>query len=251
MDIRIFQTRREAAVYSAAILEQIIKNRPRPVLGLATGSSPVPLYEELVKMHQRGLDFSHVTTINLDEYVGLTGRHPQSYRFFMDEHLFNHINIDLAKTHVPQGDAPDLEVECERYDRILLGNPIDVQILGIGVNGHIGFNEPDVALKSKTNIVKLADETIKANARFFKSLEEVPHKAITMGLQSILLSRQILLLAFGKEKAQAVVESVYGDVRTSLPASILQLHPNVTFVLDEDAAGLLLEREAELAEAEE
>jgi glucosamine-6-phosphate deaminase len=244
MDIRIFRTAREASVYSAAILEQIIKHKSDPVLGLATGSTPIPLYQELIRMHRRGLNFSHVTTINLDEYVGLSEDHPQSYRYFMKEHLFRHINIRPERVHIPRGDAGDLEEECQRYDQIIHANPIDIQVLGIGVNGHIGFNEPDQSLKSKTHIVKLAPETIASNARFFASPEQVPTHAITMGLQAILLSKQILLLAFGEEKAQAVVEAVYGDVRTSLPASILQLHPDVTFVLDEASASLLIEREA-------
>lgn len=243
MDIRIFQSVREAGVYSAAILEQIIKNKPNPVLGLATGSTPIPLYKELVRMHKRGLDFSNVTTINLDEYVGLPSNHPQSYRYFMEENLFRQVNVDRSRTYVPQGDASDLEEECRRYDQIIHSHPIDVQVLGIGINGHIGFNEPDLSLKSKTHVVKLAQETIQANARFFKSIDEVPTHALTMGLQAILLSKQILLLAFGEEKAEAVVEAVYGDVRTNLPASILQLHPNVTFVLDEASAKLLVERE--------
>ncbi|MED0679561.1 glucosamine-6-phosphate deaminase [Aneurinibacillus thermoaerophilus] len=243
MDIRIFSTAREGAIYSATVIEQIIKNRAYPVLGLATGSTPIPLYYELIRMHQWGLDFSRVTTINLDEYVGISADHPQSYRYFMKRYLFDHVNIDQSRTYIPRGDAEDLEQECQRYDQIIQLNPIDIQILGIGINGHIGFNEPDVSLKSKTHIVKLAHVTIQANARFFESPGEVPEHAITMGLQSILLSKQILLLAFGEEKAQAVVEAVYGDVRTSLPASILQLHPNVTFVLDEAAAALLLKRE--------
>jgi glucosamine-6-phosphate deaminase len=243
LDIRIFQTAREASIYSAAIIEQIIKNRVQPVLGLATGSTPISLYEQLVQMHRRGLDFSRVTSINLDEYVGLEESHPQSYRYFMNEHLFNRVNIDKRNTYVPRGDAKDLEEECRRYDMVIHSHPIDIQVLGIGTNGHIGFNEPDRKLKSKTHIVKLTEETIRANARFFESANAVPTHAITMGLQAILLSKQILLLAFGKEKAQAVVEAVYGDVSTNLPASILQLHPNVTFVLDEASASLLLEKE--------
>lgn len=239
MEIRIFKTVREASIYSAAIMEHIIKNNPFPVLGLATGSTPIPLYQQLIQMHHYGLDFSHVTTVNLDEYVGLRGDHPQSYRYFMQHQLFDHINIDPSNTYVPNGSVQDLQEECERYDHIIQDHPIDIQVLGIGINGHIGFNEPNPTLSSKTHIVKLAEETIQANARFFDSPDQVPTHAITMGLQSILLSTQILLLAFGKEKAKAVYEAIHGGVNTNLPASILQLHPNVTFVLDEESASLL------------
>lgn len=240
MDIRIFQSAQEASIYSAAVIEQVIKRKENPVLGLATGSTPICLYQQLVKMHHWGLDFSKVKTINLDEYVGLGANHPQSYRFYMEHNLFRHINIDPLNTYIPQGDAVDLEQECLDYDQIIKSNPIDIQVLGIGGNGHIGFNEPNATLKSRTNIVELKKETVQANARFFTNLEEVPSHAITMGVQSILLSKQIILLAFGEEKAQAVLEAYSGDVSTSLPASILQLHSNVTFVLDEAAASLLL-----------
>ncbi|MCL6443252.1 MAG: glucosamine-6-phosphate deaminase [Alicyclobacillus sp.] len=247
MNIRIFSDARTAAVYAAAVVEYVVRNLPNPVLGLATGSTPIPLYEELVRFHRRGLSFSHVTTINLDEYVGLPPDHPQSYHAFMDQHLFRHIDVRRDRTFIPRGDAPDLRAECERYDEIIRNHPIDLQILGIGVNGHIGFNEPGAALKAHTHVVRLAPETIAANSRFFRDGETVPVEAITMGLQSILQAKQILLLAFGREKAKAIADATYGEVKTSSPASMLQLHPNVTFVLDEPAAELLLEREAEQA----
>ncbi|MCL6443587.1 MAG: glucosamine-6-phosphate deaminase [Alicyclobacillus sp.] len=243
MNIRIFPDSQTGSVYAAAIVEYVIKSLPSPVLGLATGSTPIPLYEELVRFHKRGLSFAHVTTINLDEYVGLSASHPQSYHHFMYRHLFQHVDVRPDRTFIPDGSASDLAAECARYDDVIRNHPIDIQILGIGVNGHIGFNEPDSALKAHTHVVRLAKETIAANSRFFKPGEAVPVEAITMGLQSILLAKQILLLAFGEEKAEAVANAVYGDVRTSSPASVLQLHPNVTFVLDEAAAKLVLERE--------
>lgn len=246
MDIRIFKTSDEASIYCAAIIEQVIKSRENPVLGLATGSTPIQLYRRLADMHQWGLDFSDVRTINLDEYVGLSADHPQSYRYFMQNSLFNYININPLNRHIPKGDAQDLQEECKRYDRIIKENPIDIQVLGIGINGHIGFNEPNSSLKSGTNIVELSQETIQVNARFFNDPKEVPSHAITMGVKSILTSKQIILLAFGEEKAQAVLEAYTGDIRTSLPASILQLHPNVTFVLDEASAKYLLSNKEKL-----
>jgi glucosamine-6-phosphate deaminase len=239
MDIQIFPTATEASIYSAQIIEQILLNQHHPVLGLATGSTPIPLYRELIAKHKSGLDFSHVSTINLDEYVGLSADHPQSYRYFMIEHLFNKINVDRSKAFYPNGIAKDLQQECDQYDDIIRSNPIDLLILGIGTNGHIGFNEPGSSLKTTTHIVKLAQETINANARFFNNINDVPTHAITMGMQSIFHAKQIILLAFGEQKSSAVLESVTGNIQTSLPASILQLHPNVTFVLDQQAGKLL------------
>lgn len=243
MNIRVFDNARTAAAYAAAIVECVVRREGSPVLGLATGSTPIPLYEELVRFHRRGLSFQHVTTINLDEYVGLPEKHPQSYHMFMKEHFFQHVDIPSNQTFIPNGNALDLLAECKRYDAIIQENPIDLQILGIGVNGHIGFNEPDTVFKANTHVVKLAAETMLANSRFFSSKEHMPTEAITMGLQPILMAKQILLLAFGEEKAQAVMNALKGDVRTNLPASILQVHPNMTFILDEDAAQFLLEEE--------
>lgn len=239
MQVRVFEHAEAAAVYAAAIMEFVIQHGREPVLGLATGSTPIPLYRQLVQFHRHGLSFANVTTINLDEYVGLDSGHPQSYRAFMQENLFDHIDVRADRTHMPDGAALDLQAECRRYDQVIAALPIDVQILGIGRNGHIGFNEPGKALKAQTHAVELAPDTIASNARFFASPDEVPKRAITVGLQSILTAKQILLLAFGPEKAEAVRNAVAGDVRTSLPASVLQVHPHVTFVLDVQAAALL------------
>lgn len=234
--IRTFETAQLATVYVAAIIEALITVHEHPVLGLATGSTPVQLYRQLVEFHRQGLHFSHVTTVNLDEYVGLPTDHPQSYRRFMYDHLFSHIDISPEQTFVPNGQAVDLAAECARYDKILEAHPIDLQILGIGHNGHIGFNEPDQALQTKTHVVRLAEDTIIANTRFFSRLEDVPTQAITMGIQSILQAKSIILMAFGSDKAAAVRRALSGEVSTSVPASFLQMHPQVTFVLDAEAA---------------
>jgi len=180
-----------------------------------------------------------VTTINLDEYVGLSHDHVQSYYRFMFDHLFSHIDIPLSNTYVPNGMALSLEGECERYDAILDAHPIDLQILGIGRNGHIGFNEPDISLKTRTHVIDLTEDTIHANARFFDNPDEVPIRAITMGIQSILQAKAIVLMAFGHDKAVAVKRALSGNVSTEVPASFLQMHPNVTFVLDQEAAAEL------------
>lgn len=241
MNIRIFDTPHEAGVYAAALAEHIIKNRPKPVLGLATGATPIHFYQALVRLHQYGLDLSRVTTINLDEYIGLGPSHEQSYSYFMQKHLFDHTNILPDHIHLPNGIATNLEMECNRYDGIIQKNPIHFQLLGIGVNGHIGFNEPDDLLQSKTHVVRLQLETVKSNARFFNQIEEVPKKAITLGVQAILQSEQIVLMAFGPEKANIVAKSVLGNVRTDVPASILQLHKQVTVVLDRESAKQLVD----------
>ncbi|MCY0880210.1 MAG: glucosamine-6-phosphate deaminase, partial [Firmicutes bacterium] len=217
----------------------LITREPHPVLGLATGATPVLLYRQLVAFHRQGLSFAHVTTINLDEYVGLPPDHPQSYRRFMEEHLFRHVDIPPTQTHVPNGMAADLAAECARYDALLAAHPIDLQILGIGHNGHIGFNEPEGALKTRTHVVTLTAETLRANARYFPDPGAMPRQAITMGLESILQAKAIILMAFGADKAQIVQAALSGEVSTAVPASFLQMHPNVTFVLDEAAASAL------------
>ncbi|MCL6632513.1 MAG: glucosamine-6-phosphate deaminase [Alicyclobacillus herbarius] len=236
MKIRVFDTPEQAGLYAASLIERIVLEIPQPVLGLATGSTVIPLYQELIRLHRCGLDFSHVVTINLDEYIGLPASHPQSYHHFMQTHLFSHIQVPLSQIHIPNGNAEDLEAECEAYDDLLRRHPIDLQILGIGVNGHIGFNEPDDLLVSRTHVVQLSEQTIRSNARFFQNEAEVPRQAITMGVQAILQARQIVLLAFGPEKAQIVAQAIHGEVRTDVPASILQLHRDVTFVLDQESA---------------
>jgi glucosamine-6-phosphate deaminase len=236
MKVRRFATQELATVYVAAMVESLVAREPHPVLGLATGATPIRLYDRLVEFHQQGLSFTHVTTINLDEYVGLPATHPQSYHRFMREHLFDRIDIPLAQTYVPDGMAINIEDECERYDAVLDAYPIDLQILGIGRNGHIGFNEPGISLKTRTHVIDLTEDTIKANARFFADADQVPTRAITMGIQSILQAKAIILVAFGRDKAGAVRRALSGEVSTEVPASFLQMHANATFVLDEEAA---------------
>lgn len=203
-------------------------------LGLATGSTPVTLYQEMVTS---ALDFSHLTSVNLDEYVGLSGENPQSYRYFMNEHVFN--KKPFKETFVPNGQAKDLDEECARYNDIIAQHPIDLQVLGIGRNGHIGFNEPGTSFDVQTHVVALTDSTIEANKRYFDSIEEVPTHALSMGIASILKSKQIILMAFGKEKAAAVAKMIEGPVTEQLPASVLQTHPNVIVIVDEQAASEL------------
>lgn len=229
-------SRKAAAIVSAQIIL-----KPDCVLGLATGSSPVGLYERLVEQHRSGdLDFSQITSVNLDEYKGLGPDHEQSYRKFMDSHLFDHVNIDKARTFVPDGLEEDSEKECARYDSIVeKTGGVDLQLLGLGNNGHIGFNEPGDSFAYGTHCVELTKSTIEANKRFFASEDEVPKFAYTMGIGNIMHARKILLIVSGKAKAQALKDALQGPVTPQLPASILQLHQNVFVVADEEAAQLL------------
>lgn len=222
------------------ILSQITL-KPNSVLGLATGSTPIGMYDNLVKMYQTGiLDFSEVRTFNLDEYYGLPASNNQSYHYFMNQHLFEHVNIPQENIHIPNGMAKDIELECLTYDEsIAKSDGIDIQVLGIGNNAHIGFNEPTILFEKGTHVVELDESTREANARFFNSLEEVPTKAITMGTGSIFKSRKIMLLASGEGKAKAIYETVHGKVRPEVPASILQFHNDIVLILDEAAARLL------------
>lgn len=240
MNILKFATNEELNEAGAGIITGLIRTNPRAVLGLATGSTPIGIYEELVRIYRRGLiSFNSVTTFNLDEYAGLPAGHPESYRSFMERHLFSHIDLPSSQSHIPDGNAPDLEAECKHYDRLLEKvKHIDLQILGIGHNGHIGFNEPDHALTSGTHIVKLKETTREANARFFPSLEEVPTHALTMGVGTILKARTILFIARGADKAEVIHEALTGPIRTELPASLLQTHPNVVVLLDAEAGRL-------------
>ncbi|WP_160725229.1 glucosamine-6-phosphate deaminase [Bacillus sp. USDA818B3_A] len=229
----------ELSRISANKFMEAIKRKPDASLGLATGSSPIGLYKELIHLHKKsGLDFSKVKTFNLDEYVGISQDHPESYHRFMFEQLFNHINISPENVHIPRGDQPDIHEQCDLYEKeIQKAGGIDIQVLGIGSNGHIGFNEPGSSPEERTRVVQLADSTIKANARFFGSEELVPRLAISMGIQTILTqSKQIILLASGHEKADAVQAMVEGKITPELPASYLQSHPDVTVIVDQQAA---------------
>ncbi len=241
MKLIITKNYEELSKKAADEMAEIIKNNPKAILGLATGGSPMGMYKELIKMNSEGsVDFSNVTTVNLDEYIGLSGDHPQSYRYFMNENLFNHINIDKNNTYVPNGLAENIEEECKEYDsRITELGGTDVQLLGIGNNGHIAFNEPDNELLSGTHLTKLTEETIKANARFFESVDEVPTQALTMGLGGIMRSKKIIVIASGESKAEAVKAMVSGKISTNMPASMLQMHRDVTVIVDEAAAKLL------------
>lgn len=221
------------------IASQIILN-PNSVLGLATGSTPEGTYKNLVQMYNSAdIDFSQIKTVNLDEYKGLSKDSDQSYYYYMNKHLFSHVNIKISNTNIPDGSAQNGQEECERYDNIIdeLGG-IDLQILGIGNNGHIGFNEPDEVFSKGTHEVKLTQSTIDANARFFKTKDEVPKFAYSMGAKSIMKARKILLLASGKSKADAIFKTINGPITPQMPASILQLHNDVIIVADEEALSL-------------
>jgi len=226
---------------AAGIIAGLIRTRPRAVLGLATGGTPVGIYEHLVKEYNRGM-FScrSVTSFNLDEYVGLPADHAQSYRTYMQEHLFRHIDLPADQAHIPNGNAADPEEECRAYDAMIeQAGQLDLQLLGLGHNGHIGFNEPATALTSGTHVVELAEETRQANARYFDSLDQVPRQALTMGVGTILKSKMILLIVKGADKADIVKQALQGPITTECPASLLQTHPCLTVLLDRAAAGKL------------
>ena len=228
-------SRKAANIISAQIIM-----KPDCVLGLATGSTPVGTYRQLIEWYEKGdLDFSRVSTVNLDEYRGLTHTDPQSYYYFMQENLFDHVNIDKAATHVPDGTNPDAADACATHEQIIksLGG-IDLQLLGLGNNGHIGFNEPGAAFEKETHLVDLAESTIRANARFFASIDEVPKQAYTMGIRTIMQAKKILVVVSGEGKADIVSRAFFGPVTPEVPASILQMHPDVTVVCDEAALSL-------------
>ena len=232
----VTKTYEELSNKAADLIAAQILVKPNCVLGLATGSSPVGTYKRLIADNEAGkIDFSTVTSVNLDEYVGLDGSNDQSYRYFMNDNLFNHVNIDKAKTFVPNGCAADLAAEGQAYDAMIkeLGG-IDLQLLGIGLDGHIGFNEPDNVFTGPTHEVKLDESTIEANARFFASKEEVPTTAITMGMLSIMQAKKVLLVANGAAKKAIVEKAFFGPIDPQVPASILQLHPDVTVIYSEN-----------------
>jgi glucosamine-6-phosphate deaminase len=222
---------------AAAIMADQVRRRPDCVLGLATGSTPIGLYKELTRLSADGLDFSRVTTFNLDEYYGLSPEHDQSYRYFMEKNLFEGLKTRPKKTHVPDGLAKDPESYCEHYEQMIRdAGGIDLQVLGIGRDGHIAFNEPSSSLGSRTRLKTLTEETIKDNARFFSSEEEVPKFAITMGVATIFEARRCLLLASGVNKAKVVHQAIEGPITSQVTASALQLHRDTIVVLDDDAA---------------
>lgn len=238
MRVIVVKDSAEMGKRAAQLVADEMKRKEFFVMGLATGSTPLPLYNSLIDLHKtEGLDFSTTVTFNLDEYIGLSPEHDQSYRHFMDENFFNHININKKNTHVPNGLAEDIEAECEHYEQMIddVGG-IDIQIVGIGGNGHVGFNEPGSSLGSLTRIKTLTDATVKDNARFFDRIEDVPRLAITMGIGSIQRANKVILLADGTNKAQAIEDALEGPVTTACPASALQLHRFCTAVITEDCA---------------
>ncbi|NWL88851.1 glucosamine-6-phosphate deaminase [Paenibacillus sp. 79R4] len=225
----------------AGIIASLVQTNPRAKLGLATGSTPVGLYQRLIELYKEGVvSFKLASSYNLDEYIGLPEDHPESYRRFMNEKLFNHIDIPLKNTHVPSGNSSNAEQAADEYNRLLdEAGQVDLQLLGLGHNGHIGFNEPDEDLQGQTHVVSLDELTRQANARFFDSIEDVPTHAITMGIGSILKAKQILLMAKGKDKAEIVAKALKGPITTKCPASFLQTHPNVVVILDQEAGSLV------------
>jgi glucosamine-6-phosphate deaminase len=242
----------KACVKAASIIARQLHRKPASVLGLATGGSPIGVYEELARLHDLGeLDFSEVTTFNLDEYVGLGPDHPQSYRYFMRTHLFDHVNLPQGSTYVPDGRSLDFDAYCESYEsKIREYGGIDLQLLGIGTDGHIAFNEPGSSLGSRTRLKTLTSETIRDNARFFGSEDAVPRLAVTMGVGTILESRCCLLIAYGEHKRIAIAQAVEGPVTAQVTASALQLHRDVIVVLDR-AAATQLKRQEYYREVEE
>jgi len=241
VEVYISKTYEELSKLAAKQVADLLNAKPNAVLGMATGSSPLGLYKELVRMHRdEGLDFSQVTTFNLDEYVGLTPTHECSYHYFMNDNLFKHINIPPERIHIPSGTTKNYQAFCQWYeDRIDECGGIDLQILGIGSDGHIAFNEPTSSLASRTRLKTLAQPTIEDNARFFDRIEDVPIYAITMGVGTILESRKLVLVANGDKKADAVAKMVEGPVTSMITASALQLHPQAHVYVDEPAAGEL------------
>ena len=232
---------------AAALFFSQIHMKPDCVLGLATGSTPVGTYKQLIEWYEAGdLDFSKVKSVNLDEYVGLDGTNDQSYRYFMNENLFNHVNIDKANTNVPNGKAGNMDEEALRYEALIesLGG-IDMQLLGIGNNGHIGFNEPSDAFDKITHEVKLTDSTIQANARFFESIDDGPKTAISMGIGTIMKAKKIVLIANGPKKADIIYETCFGPITPHVPASALQMHPDATIIVDEEAYATILAKRGE------
>ena len=245
MKVIVTKNYEEMCQKAARIIAAQITLKEDSVLGLATGSTPIGIYADLVKKYEDGvLDFSEICTVNLDEYVGLGGDHEQSYRHFMNHHLFDHINIPKQYTYVPDGLCEDAEDECDSYELLIqqLGG-VDLQLLGLGANGHIGFNEPSDRFETETHVCALSDSTVEANSRFFDSKDAVPKSAITMGIGTIMQAKKILLDANGEGKAKAIQQMLFGPVTPQCPASILRFHQDVTVIVDEAAFSLAAEQE--------
>ncbi|MPM48290.1 Glucosamine-6-phosphate deaminase 1 [bioreactor metagenome] len=241
MRVIIAKDYKELSQKASSILASQLILKPESVLGLATGSTPIGTYEELIKLNREGIvSFSSATTFNLDEYYGLDGNNPNSYNYFMRDKLFNHIDIDNNRVHIPNGLTKDIQKECQTYEKkIVEKGGIDIQLLGIGRNGHIGFNEPDAKFEAKTHLVNLDKDTVGANSRFFRDIREVPKKAISMGIKTIMNSKKILLLASGEDKASTVYNALHGEITPKVPASVLQLHQDVIVIVDKQAAKYL------------
>ena len=237
MKIIITKNYEELSAKAAEIMLGIVKQNPKAVLGLATGTTPLGLYSRMITDHrENGTDYSKIRTVNLDEYKGLPKTHEQSYAYFMKKNLFEGLGIPTENTNIENGMATDVEAECARYDALLEELPRDIQLLGLGSNGHIAFNEPNTPFGSGTHVVTLAESTVRDNARLFEDISEVPRKAYTMGIKQIMQVKKILILASGANKADAVYKMVKGEVTEQVPASVLQLHPDCTLIADEAAA---------------
>jgi glucosamine-6-phosphate deaminase len=241
MEVLLFETYEAMSAHAGRMIADRIKAKPNLVLGLATGSTPLGTYKELIRLHRtEGLSFAKVVTFNLDEYLGIAPTHDQSYRYFMDTNLFNHIDVKKANTHLPDGMCKDAKKFCEDYEKaIKAAGGIDFQVLGIGGNGHIAFNEPGSPRSSRTRVVNLDEPTIKDNSRFFASTADVPRQALSMGMATIMEAREVILLANKANKADAILRSVEGPVTEQVPASILQGHPRTTFLVEKEAAAKL------------
>lgn len=241
MDLRIVGSYEELSAVAADLVSATVRVNPEAVLGLATGSTPEGMYARLVQQYLQGeLDFSSITTFNLDEYAGIPTDHPQSYHVYMRRHFFDHVNVKPQNINIPRCDRGDCDSAAQAYEQsIVKAGGIDLQVLGIGVNGHIGFNEPADHLTARTHLVDLAAETINANSRFFGSAEKVPRQALTMGVGSIMKAKKIVILACGEQKARAIGQALGGRINTRVPATLLQLHRDVSMVIDRAAAALI------------
>ena len=238
MNIIVVKDYNEMSYQAAQLITEQITKKRNTVLGLATGSTPEGMYKELINLNQEDkVDFSEVITFNLDEYYGLSPEHPQSYCFFMWNKFFKHINIKKENIHLLNGITENIDKECKQYEALIKkSGRIDLQVLGIGDNGHIGFNEPDISLNTQTHLVNLTTKTIQANSRFFNNVQEIPKQAITMGIGTIMRARKIILLANGKRKARVIERTINSPITTKVPASVLQLHNDVTIMVDQEAA---------------